>query len=483
MRVCTTVRSFYGLHSTAATVRAYTCHHSVPNFIRHLSGETSASSARKSEVRIEDISDVSEGRAVYKHDDQEFQMIHILREHLMRGQRLNIEEAFVEMERLIDEYRYADNFEDTDLFKLSPRLNRYTYFHTQIPLLNAFRWYDNRFRFAQRRYVGPSDDELRHVFNVAQIMPMAPTLRLASFDGDNTIYENRHRLEAGSPIVTQIVRLLQRGVSIALTTAVGSADAEPYEDRLTGLLDVLASSARRDRDSDEDEDEDEDSANDAPPPLILGRDRGGAELLVVGGQCNYLYHLDPATLRLMPVEGDAWKTDEMRGWDLEIAKQMLATAHTTLQETSARLRMPMRFVTKSFATGALYCGPVNSSTQLYLDELALETRETLNRINFPVPFCCFNGGLDVFVDLGSKQHGITALQEYLGVSAAQTLHFGDQFGLTGNDLLARRVSPCIWVRDPNDTRTHLAWLLGFYKKLDRYRQQRKRADVDLKIYR
>lgn len=70
-----------------------------------------------------------------------------------------------------------------------------------------------------------------------------------------------------------------------------------------------------------------------------------------------------------------------------------------------------------------------------------QVRHQLNRKDpsVTVPYCSFNGGLDVFIDVGNKQIGVDALQQMLGVKGRQTLHFGDQFTRTGNDLLTRRV--------------------------------------------
>ena len=69
-----------------------------------------------------------------------------------------------------------------------PNTYRYGAFFTPLPLSNAFQWFDNRHHFASRRHIGPSDDELRQVFNVAQLMPMPPLLRLASFDGKRLVW-------------------------------------------------------------------------------------------------------------------------------------------------------------------------------------------------------------------------------------------------------------------------------------------------------
>ena len=43
------------------------------------------------------------------------------------------------------------------------------------------------------------------------------------------------------------------------------------------------------------------------------------------------------------------------------------------------------------------------------------------------------------------------LQSYLGVQAVKTLHIGDQFLNTGNDVAARSVCPCIWITSPDET--------------------------------
>ena len=57
-------------------------------------------------------------------------------------------------------------------------------------------------------------------------------------------------------------------------------------------------------------------------------------------------------------------------------------------------------------------------------------------------WCAFNGGLDAWVDVGNKAIGVEALQAYLDLEPSQGLHIGDQFLRTGNDVAARRCSPC-----------------------------------------
>ena len=68
-----------------------------------------------------------------------------------------------------------------------------------------------------------------------------------------------------------------------------------------------------------------------------------------------------------------------------------------------------------------------------------------------LPFCAFNGGKDVWVDVGNKRVAVKILGSYLGVDESQTLHIGDQFLNTGNDYAARDVCPCIWITSPDET--------------------------------
>lgn len=63
-----------------------------------------------------------------------------------------------------------------------------------------------------------------------------------------------------------------------------------------------------------------------------------------------------------------------------------------------------------------------------LDELVLRVTEAL-RSHSPritLPYCVFNGGTDAWLDIGNKSVGVAALQAYLNIPAANSLHVGDQ---------------------------------------------------------
>lgn len=76
-----------------------------------------------------------------------------------------------------------------------------------------------------------------------------------------------------------------------------------------------------------------------------------------------------------------------------------------------------------------------------------------------IPFCAFNGGHDVWVDVGNKAEGVRVLQSYLSIGPSQCLHVGDQFTISGNDIAARDVSPTLWICNPQETKAVLRSLL------------------------
>ena len=59
--------------------------------------------------------------------------------------------------------------------------------------------------------------------------------------------------------------------------------------------------------------------------------------------------------------------------------------------------------------------PLAPTVYEVLEELAISVQARL--CCAPLPFCAFNGGGDVFVDIGNKSLGLAALMAHLGVSA------------------------------------------------------------------
>ena len=98
-----------------------------------------------------------------------------------------------------------------------------------------------------------------------------------------------------------------------------------------------------------------------------------------------------------------------------------------------------------------------------LDEFALAIQESLSRFQalekvsmessgkkwVPLPYCAFNGGNDVWVDVGNKLIGVRILREWLNITGSETLHIGDQFLATGNDISTRSACATLWISNPD----------------------------------
>jgi len=96
-----------------------------------------------------------------------------------------------------------------------------------------------------------------------------------------------------------------------------------------------------------------------------------------------------------------------------------------------------------------------------LNEVALSVQEALRTASPPIsiPFCAFNGGRDVWIDVGNKAVGVEVMQAFLHIPPESSLHVGDQFLSVGNDYAARGSTPCIWIVSPNETIKVLEHLL------------------------
>lgn len=81
-----------------------------------------------------------------------------------------------------------------------------------------------------------------------------------------------------------------------------------------------------------------------------------------------------------------------------------------------------------------------------------------------IPYCAFNGGSDVWVDVGNKLIGVQVMQKLLGASPAETAHIGDQFLSTGNDISTRLGCATVWIASPAETESFLRILIKDLRK-------------------
>ena len=270
---------------------------------------------------------------------------------------------------------------------------------------------------------------------------------MITFDGDQTLYSDGANFESNPKLATYLYLLLRNGVTVAVVTAAGyEYQTAKYEMRLSGLLQFFRQKK----------------------PLLTEEQLN--RFYLFGGECNYLLRLG-SDYGLHPVRehgAGGWMTatkylglDSPANWPQEDVTRLLDLAEESLRGSmlDQNLQSRGRFLRKKRSVGMVPIGgdaaPIPREA---LDETVLRAQDHLDRHNLrgnsrasTIPYCAFNGGRDVWVDVGNKRVGVQILQSYLGVPAAETLHIGDQFLNTGNDYAARQTCPCIWIINPDET--------------------------------
>ena len=356
------------------------------------------------------------------------------------------------LETLVEEHIRQPS--QSRLKKLVPSIGA---MHTPLAFVKAFGAYDSKYRLTARTHVPPSEDEVRHILNLAQIFSSSDGLKFISFDGDETLYADGRNFSQSdaSKLARYIEKLLVCGIAVALVTAAGYRGSPvKYEARLDGLLKHLESTM--------------------VPDDALRR------FFVVGGECNYLFDCERVSDEMVARDGrsavrlrevpDGW-CDEHGRWEEDEVQRALDVATSSLRASAEDLALRTRVIRKHRAVGlisggseAKKCVPAGSGSRRVrrelLDECALRLQAALADAQVSLPTCCFNGGADVWMDIGHKGIGVRALQARLGVKSAQCLHVGDQFSTSiGNDFAARVAAPTLWVAGPKETQHVLKTML------------------------
>mmetsp|Transcript_10107 Transcript_10107/g.30241 ORF Transcript_10107/g.30241 Transcript_10107/m.30241 type:complete len:652 (+) Transcript_10107:260-2215(+) len=336
-------------------------------------------------------------------------------------------EVMQKMERWIAEHRREPR--GSQLSRMVPELGS---FFTPLKLVEAFQEYDEFFALSRRKYVPPNFAEMRHVLNIAQVHASAATLRLVTFDADGTLYADGAHMEQDNRMIGHIVDLMRANIHVAIVTAAGyPGEAARFEQRVEGLLDAFRDLKL--------------------PDSITDR------FHIMGGECNYLLRVGSAPdRRLQFVEDADWKSPYMMSWRDEDITTVLDEASALMEATAAHLRLPVTVIRKERSVGVV---PLVPTIYEVLEELAITVQAQLSD-RLPLPFCAFNGGSDVFCDLGNKSLGLEALLNYLGVRPQHALHVGDRFTASGNDLATRDCCCILWVAGPGETNWFLEVMLA-----------------------
>ncbi|OJJ50759.1 hypothetical protein ASPZODRAFT_126683 [Penicilliopsis zonata CBS 506.65] len=305
-------------------------------------------------------------------------------------------------------------------------------FFTALPLEDAFKYQDQLRFISRRRFVAPSFNDVRLILNTAQLLGLVRSseVDLVTFDGDVTLYDDGACLTEDNPVISRILRLLQQGRKVGIVTAAGYTEAPKYYLRLRGLLDAMHDST-----------------------TLTDSQKNG--LIVMGGESNFLFRFDQTSpARLTWVPRKEWILDEMRAWQENDIGQLLDIAESSLRACVANLNLAADVLRKDRAVGVYPLEGCKMHRE-QLEETVLVVQNTVERspIGTRLPFCAFNGGNDVFVDIGDKSWGVRACQRYFGgIDPSKTLHVGDQFLSAGaNDFKARLASTTAWIASPAET--------------------------------
>ncbi|CCH60684.1 hypothetical protein TBLA_0D01760 [Henningerozyma blattae CBS 6284] len=329
-------------------------------------------------------------------------------------------------------------------------------FFTPLPLTRAFLWEDDKRAISERRMVSPSFNDVRHILNTAQIFHFisakenhsAEQLKLVTFDGDVTLYEDGGSITDNNPVVPLIMKLLKNDIRVGIVTAAGYDEPAKYVERLNGLIKAMYNST-----------------------ILTTRQK--ENLTVMGGESNYLfqYHEDESNrFGFQTIECGKWMLKDMQDWDPLSIEHTLDFAEKTLQTLRTRLRLPKEtmIIRKARAVGLVpgeIQDPITSQkrrlllSREQLEEVVLTLHQTL--MSYPmarkIQFSCFDGGSDVWCDIGGKDLGVTILQKFYDpqniIKPSETLHVGDQFSpmIQANDIKTRLAGTTLWIASPAET--------------------------------
>lgn len=372
-------------------------------------------------------------------------------------------EIFGDVELLIEHSRASDEstigLAKSRLQKMVPSVGK---FFTSLPLKRAFLIEDSRRHISRRRYVSPSFNDVRHILNAAQILVLADLykeldltdtqLKLITFDGDVTLYEDGESLTSDSPITEKLIKLLSMGFFLGVVTAAGypgQNGASKYYERLKGLVDGIRTSKKL-------------------------SDKQKQNLLVMGGESNYLFRYDSDLGNLKFIDGKEWYLPLMKSWDSETISSIVDSIYYHLKHLQKKFNLEDKtIVIKKERSIGIIPNENQKILREQLEEMAVSCSARLEDLlhklrnrnkgsDDDIKICAFNGGSDVWVDIGDKSLGVESLQRFLckdltyhhlcPILKHETLHIGDQFASVGaNDFRARQSACTVWIANPKET--------------------------------
>lgn len=226
--------------------------------------------------------------------------------------------------------------------------------------------------------MAPSFNDIRLVLNTAQVMGLVRErrIKLVTFDGDVTLYDDGESLLGSNPVIPRILRLLKSGTKVGIVTAAGYTDASKYYERLHGLLDAIASAVQQ-------------------------SELANPELIVLGGESNYLFEFNITSAYLLQyIPRDQWMLEEMKLWTQEDVTALLDVAEGALRDCIANMHLQADILRKERAVGIVPTIGGQKIAREQLEETVLVTQQVLemSTVGKRLPFCAFNG-ISIFITI------------------------------------------------------------------------------------
>lgn len=324
-------------------------------------------------------------------------------------------------------------------------------FFTPLALEEAFNYQDSIRAISSRRFVAPSFNDIRLILNTAQLIsiirpkvseparPPTSTLELLTFDGDVTLYDDGASLHSpeANPVIIRLLYFLSINVRIGIVTAAGYTQPANYFSRLSGLLVAVKEST-----------------------TLTPAQK--SNLIIMGGESNFLFVFDESDeYCLRYVRRRDWVIQAMLGWNEDAIQSMIDVAEGAFRSCIKTLHLKAKVLRKERAVGIFVADQSQKLTREQLEETVLVVQQVVETsisatpppIHAGIPYTVFNGGADVFLDIGDKSLGVQACQQWFGgILPNKTLHVGDQFlSGGGNDFKARSACCCAWIASPTET--------------------------------
>ncbi|CAB4421923.1 unnamed protein product [Rhizophagus irregularis] len=157
------------------------------------------------------------------------------------------------------------------------------------------------------------------------------------------------------------------------------------------------------------------------------------KFFVLGGECNYLFQCkDDYHLKYLPET--EYQPQNILSWSSDQINAILDVAQENLQRCIDEMKLQCTVLRKSKAVG-IVPNPMTNGVLSTQHRICEYLNSTMGKEEMIYHFGAFNGGSDVWVDIGNKLIGVQILQQFLAPNTGETLHVGDQFLSTGNDLL------------------------------------------------